>query len=185
MCFPKLRLALRLLIVFGLLALLLPLEVGCGGGKGAVSGSVTLDGQPLPIGNISFLPSKGPGATARIEDGKYSVKGVPSGEMKVTVETESIKQEMEALATAAKSAGGMDKSAGGRMSPQMMAKMPENAKKQYEEQKQQAGESAGKLKELQAKYREVPAKYSDPKSSGLSTTVKSGQNSFDVQLSSK
>lgn len=185
MYFRKLRLALRFLIVLALLALLLPLEVGCGGGKGNLSGTVTLDGKPLPAGNISFIPSKGPGVSGAIQDGNYSVHGVPTGEVKVTVETTSLKQELDALAIASRSPGGMEKSAGGRMTPEKMAKMSESAKKGYEEQKQRAAERASKLKELQAKFREVPAKYSKPDTSGLTTTVKSGQNTFDVQLSSK
>jgi len=62
-----------------MLALLVPLAVGCGKGKGKVSGTVTLDGQPLPAGTINFLPSKGTGAGGSIEDGKYSIDNVPAG----------------------------------------------------------------------------------------------------------
>ncbi len=185
MCFSKFCLALRFSITFGVFAVLLSLATGCGGGKGTVSGTVTLDGQPLPAGNIVFYPSKGPGVSGVIQDGTYSVKGVPTGQVTVTVETATIKQEIEALTTSTRSLGGMEMSAGGRVTPEMLAQMPEKAKQKYEEQKQQAAERTQRLRELQVKYREVPEKYSKPESSGLTTTVKSGSNTFEIQLSSK
>ena len=69
---------------------------GCGGpGDGlprqAVSGSVTLKGQPLPQGTIQFLPTtdKQPTAGAvEIKDGKYSlpqVQGLVPGSYKVMI----------------------------------------------------------------------------------------------------
>lgn len=181
MCFGKLRLALQFLIVFGVLVLLLPLAVGCGGGKGTVSGTVTLDGQPLPVGNIAFLPSQGPGASGRIEDGKYSVKGVPAGQVTVTVETISIKKEIDSVTQPSRDAPNR----GTATIPQNMAQVPENARAKMEEMKKQADDRASRIKELKGKYREVPEKYSKAGSSGLTTTVKGGPNTFDVQLSSK
>jgi hypothetical protein len=51
------------------------LALGCGdGGRAAVSGRVTLDGEPLQEGSITFVPADGnPGPTAggAIRDGKY------------------------------------------------------------------------------------------------------------------
>jgi hypothetical protein len=182
MCFPKFCLAVRFFLVLGALALLLPLTVGCGGGKGTVSGTVTLDGQPLPVGNIAFIPSQGPGASGRIEDGKYSVANVPTGPVTVTVETISIKQEIDAYTKAPPS---VPRIGTANVSPEMLAKMPENARAQIEKQQKQAAERASKAKELQAKYRAVPEKYSKPESSGLTITVKRGSNTFDIQLSSK
>ncbi|WP_145251040.1 hypothetical protein [Aeoliella mucimassa] len=48
---------------------------GCQGGNGVtLSGKVTLDGQDVPNGRISFVPlGAGPTASARIEAGKYEV----------------------------------------------------------------------------------------------------------------
>lgn len=61
--------------------------LGCGGPsgphveRGSVSGTVTVDGKPVPHGTISFVPdksagAKGPMAGATIVDGKYAT---PSG----------------------------------------------------------------------------------------------------------
>jgi hypothetical protein len=66
----------------------LPLFAGCGGDKFVeVSGVVTYEGQPVPKGNIVFLPQdgKGPTAAALIAEGKYSVK-VPPGSKQVRIE---------------------------------------------------------------------------------------------------
>ena len=52
---------------------------GCGGGgipRTAVSGSVSLDGQPLQDGNILFIPmEEGPSAGGAIEGGRYQLDG--------------------------------------------------------------------------------------------------------------
>lgn len=181
MCFPKLRIACRRFFFLGVFALSVPLAAGCGG-KGKVSGTVTLDGQPLPAGTITFVPSTGPGAAGKIEDGNYSVTGVPVGKVAVTVETDTVKKEMDALAVASQ---GGQRTAGGRITPDKLAKMPENAKAQFEAQQKNAAEAPRKLRELQAKYRTIPQKYAKADSSGLTLEVKSGANPFDVPLSSK
>lgn len=61
---------------------------GCGGATtGTVSGEVTLDDQPLKEGLIRFVPADGKtaGPDAPITDGKFSVSGVPVGEVKVEI----------------------------------------------------------------------------------------------------
>jgi hypothetical protein len=54
--------------------------------KGTVSGTVTLDGQPLPSGLIRFVPVDGqtPTADATITDGEFSAE-VPIGEKQVSI----------------------------------------------------------------------------------------------------
>jgi hypothetical protein len=67
--------------------------IGCGGPfDSSVTGIVTLDGNVVPRGTVSFQPKAGgPAAYARIaEDGSYVVRtgredGLPSGEYYVTV----------------------------------------------------------------------------------------------------
>ena len=57
----------------GLAALLIGV-VGCGGAKrGAVSGQVTLDGQPVDGGEIRFLPNVGMPAWGEIVKGRYAI----------------------------------------------------------------------------------------------------------------
>ena len=72
----------HVLIFFSLLA------VGCSSDTrhGVVSGSVTLDGQPIKTGIIRFVPADGQTATADavIADGKFSAD-VPPGEKRVEI----------------------------------------------------------------------------------------------------
>ena len=69
-------------IACGTLAALVA-TAGCGGGEGParydVSGSVTYDGQPIPVGSITFLPDKAKGNNgapgfAKIKEGKYDTR---------------------------------------------------------------------------------------------------------------
>jgi hypothetical protein len=163
---------------------LLGAATGCGG-KGNVSGIVTgPDGKPLPLGRISFLPASGPpGVSADIQDGKYTAENVPTGENKVSVETSYI--ELEAK-LALKNSGGGGQGQGGtgggaapqrNMPPEAVAGMAEMNK----------GRDAGikHAKENLEKYREIPEKFNNPQTSGLSLTVKSGDNTFPVDLSGK
>jgi hypothetical protein len=59
---------------------------GCGGKSTTVSGEVTLDGQPLADGLITYVPLDGktPNAAAKIQQGKYRTKATP-GAMKVQI----------------------------------------------------------------------------------------------------
>lgn len=74
--------ALRSGLCRGLSVVLLALTaVGCGGGdslnRGAVSGKVTLDGQPIETGSISFWPTdgtQGPMAMGQISASQYTLE---------------------------------------------------------------------------------------------------------------
>jgi hypothetical protein len=73
--------------------------IGCAGGGGddkprePVSGTVSMDGQPLPAGVILFAPAGGAGeslasATGKIENGQFSIprdQGPVPGKYKVTI----------------------------------------------------------------------------------------------------
>jgi hypothetical protein len=62
-------LLLPTLVVLGLSA------AGCGGSPATTSGRVTLNGQPVEAGSISFLPAAGdgPASAAAIENGEYAL----------------------------------------------------------------------------------------------------------------
>jgi hypothetical protein len=78
-----------------LLALVLPLQAGCGGeNKNALSGTVTWKGEPLPSGMISFISAEKEGTAAvggKISKGEYSVTGVAPGKyhVQITITDES------------------------------------------------------------------------------------------------
>ncbi len=65
---------------------------GCGSaGRHALQGTVTLDGQPVKTGTISFLPTAGTSGNSsggEIKDGKFSIPakvGLQTGEYRVTI----------------------------------------------------------------------------------------------------
>ena len=65
--------------------LLLPLLVGCGGNVGIVSGTVTLDGQPVPSATLTFVKQDEANPTregAVITDGRFQAK-IPPGKYKL------------------------------------------------------------------------------------------------------
>jgi len=67
---------------------LIVLLAGCSDNRTAeVAGTVSVDGQPVEKGSISFIPADGKGVTAggEIKDGKYVAPGVPIGTMKVEI----------------------------------------------------------------------------------------------------
>ncbi len=82
-------------------AFVLTSVVGCGARRLPVSGTVTVDGQPLNVGQLVFTPDTAKGNTSRIvctsqiKDGRYNLEtngvtraesgsGVPPGWYKVT-----------------------------------------------------------------------------------------------------
>jgi len=57
-----------------------------------VAGQVTIDGQPVPKGYITFSPlEKGPVTGAAIDQGKYRAENVPAGQHKVTFQAQGDK----------------------------------------------------------------------------------------------
>src|SRR5438094_4586 len=71
------------------LALLFAPVLGCGSGRVIVQGTVTVNGQPLESGVISFTPAAGQGASAGtdIEHGSFGLRkaSLPPGEYLVAI----------------------------------------------------------------------------------------------------
>lgn len=136
---------------------------GCPGGgysgpTGTVSGTVTLDGEPVPQGcTVAFVSDQGFAASGQLGAGgkyKLSVAGkgneIPVATYKVTVTP----------------------SATGQMSDQDYEKM------------MQESASGGEKPKAESKPAEevIPAKYSSTATSGLSFNVKKGPNTIDIKL---
>jgi hypothetical protein len=173
--------AMRRSACFAAVLVILGAATGCGAGKGKVTGTVTgPDGKPLPLGRITFLPASGPpGFSGDIQDGKYSVDDVTTGENNVSIDTAYIRDENEPIVKRAGS-GKTAMNGTGSGGPPPKGAPPEYVKMQKEQ------EEAPKIaKEKLAKYRPIPEKFADTKTSGLSVTVKSGDNTFPVDLSGK
>jgi hypothetical protein len=81
----------RRLAGWGLLGLAFLLLAGCGPPSGTVSGKVTMGGQTIPGGSVSFVPPNGKGTQSSdiAEDGTYTVRNLPLGKAAIIVETKS------------------------------------------------------------------------------------------------
>jgi hypothetical protein len=142
----------------GLAVLLLLVPLGCSG-KGSVSGKVLYKGEPLKGGTVTFVPDGEGKQSVRSnieEDGTYTIIGVAPGPAKIMVETRSAKP----------TTGLPPMMAPGGKSP-FPANDPNSARR----------EAASK-----DRYVNIPAKYEKTETSGLSYTVTSGKQTFDVKL---
>lgn len=152
--------------------------LGCGGSNPAapasISGSVTLNGKPLPGGSVSFFTQAGStGYTASIgTDGTYSISDVPMGELIVCVETESANPTQPGTTGGSKDA---------QRYQQMMG-----------DRRQQAGGPAGggggggaagaAGADKAANYVKIDKKFAKPQTSPLTYTAKNGRNVYNIEL---
>jgi hypothetical protein len=139
----------------GLTLGMLVLTTGCGGGKGTISGTVSLDGTPLKGGTVMFTPAdtKIPGVMAPIgQDGKYTATDVPAGDNTVAVQ--------------------------GIEPP----KLPPQAVKGLKGKMKPPGLGGGEEDHQTMTRVFVPERYRSPKSSGLSVKVTGGAQTYDIPL---
>jgi hypothetical protein len=182
----------RLCGFVALAVLLVTSASGCGGGKGNVSGEVTVGGKPLPMGIITFTPATGSAVSAEIVDGKYNAVGVPVGTVNVSLDLSHLKElsgkggpQGGAAAMAAKFGKGEDEAKQKSMHPEKasgMPAMPEGAKEYFAKQKQASADTGRKVKDALALLPEIPQKYTDPKQSGWTLNVSKGDNTFDAKV---
>lgn len=137
------------------------LSMGCGS-RGTVSGKVYYRGKLLTTGTVTFVPQAGGevGArTARISaDGSYRVDKVPVGPVKIAVISYS-----GPAATLPRS----------RVSDMRSAEPPKGAPPEMKDilpRKQTTADAS------------VPQQYADPDKSGVTYTVKSGAQEFDIEI---
>jgi hypothetical protein len=138
----------------GLAVCLALLVAGCSS-RGTVSGTVTYRGKPVPSGNVTFVPERGPAVTAVIDGGKYTAENVPAGPAKVAVTSVSVEV-----------SSGFAK----HMQPPKDAPIPPEAR--------QALEAGAQIK----KGIDLPANYADPDKSGLSLKVTGGPQAHNIDL---
>jgi hypothetical protein len=143
---------------------LLTLAAGCGQNKkkeppyAEVSGTVFYKGKPLPGGEVTFVNEGGFVGNATIdENGKYSVKA-PTGPVKISVDNGMLQPPGAAAA-------------GRGRGPSPPKTMPGLKRPDSEPPKKMPG-----------KYVPIPQKYANPEESGLTHTVTSGSQTFDIKL---
>jgi hypothetical protein len=144
------------------------LFLGCGGGRGDISGEVTYKGELVSVGRITFLSQvdKQEVKSAHIIRGKYSIAGFPAGPVKITVESfeppdPEILQNTKSLAKV-KPAGGMKEHMPGP--PPELLEMADGPP---------------------LKYVPIPRDYSNSETSGLTYEVTKGPQTHNIPLAAK
>jgi hypothetical protein len=124
-----------------------------------ISGSLTYKGQPIKAGAMSFHTPDGVAYPAQIsEDGTYSATDLPEGELVVTVSTEHLNPARKAGGTASKDT--------------------DRRMKMMQSRTQEGPPAENKVEP----YVKLPEKYSNPKTSPLTVTLKSGRQVQDINL---
>ncbi|GAB6186733.1 carboxypeptidase-like regulatory domain-containing protein [Thermopirellula anaerolimosa] len=160
------RFASSLPVVVGIAALGL-ITLGCSKGSGlktgSVSGTVTMNGQPVANAQVVFQPKQGGQNAVGTTDanGRYTLmtgtdRGAIIGEHRVTVTVQQGAEQLSGIDAADPSAA-----YGQAMMAAASGRPP-------------AGQTQGSSG--------IPAKYADPNTSGLVFTVQAGSNTFNIEL---
>jgi hypothetical protein len=134
---------------------------GCGGGSATVSGQVVYNGKPVTGGYVRFRPanSRGNAITAVIEpSGNYKALNVPTGEAKISVDNRELEPVPAAAHPRPKLPSGAEQIARGGPEPQDLPK------------------------KMPGTYVQIPPRYYSDDTAGLSYTVKSGTQTFKIEL---
>ncbi len=154
--------------------MLLLLLAGCSS-PGSISGKITYKGKPLKSGTVTFVPDQGGGFTSEIRDGEYKIERIPPGPAKIAVIPSSTIPPMQYLMKMRPPKEVMEKAAPGK-SIEGQAESPPPPGKSIEA----IPKSGPKI--------ETPFpvnRFKDPNTSGLTYTVKSGSQVYDIELPDK
>jgi len=156
---------------------------GCGPQLAEVTGSVKLNDQPLPGGTIYFVAANGKGAPQGgtiDENGNYKLKA-PIGDCLVYVDNRGLQEgdtgPVGSAGTGPKNLPGTRGGKGPAVGPP-----PDVLKKMREEKGVPDATGTTRPK---GKYVPIPSKYYTTTTSELTYTVKSGQNTYNVELRDK
>jgi hypothetical protein len=139
---------------------------GCGN-KGSISGKVTYDGSPLHYGTVSFVTDSGQVFRSEIsDDGSYSIKDVPAGNVKIAVV-----EPMPPNPAQGGRGGGGGPPGRANMGPPPGVTLPPNAPTN-------TFDFAGR----KDKYIKIPDNLADPDRSGKTYTVKGGPQEYNIEL---
>jgi len=165
------------------LLLMLLAIAGCGPGSGKVSGQVLFDGKPLPGGIVMFRPldtTRNP-VTAQIDaNGNYEAT-VPGGDCKIGVDNRALRNP---------SAGPVGISGGGAPITEGRRGLPKGApigppKGSIGDIAKEKGAPEVVTQKQAGTYVDIPKQYYDPETSGLTLTVKSGNQTHKIELTKK
>ena len=127
---------------------------GCGDSTSDVSGKVTYQGKPLKGGSITFVAQRGSVSGSIKEDGSYSIAKVPTGDVKICVDTEALNPGKKSKAP--------------KITPPAGQSAPEG--------------TYGGGDDPTKKYMKIPEKYASPDTTDLTVKVESGKLEHNLEL---
>jgi len=144
-----------------LLVLLAPLG-GCSKTTGRLTGSVTLNGEPLSTGVVVAYQDKEVLATATIVDGKYELINLPQGPVTLVVRTHGLDGTPLGIGPV----------------PRAPSNLPERVRKEV------AKGMPGPSRETLEKVKAVPLNYTHVSESGLEVTVGT-LTTYNIEMTGK
>jgi hypothetical protein len=148
--------------------------------RGSVTGAVTYKGQQVKAGTVYFIYEQGGQYQAEIKsDGTYQFMDVPTGEVKVLVETETFNPEQRPQSYTQKQKQ-IAKGYGKTMKEYDAAMGRGGGEKKDADQP--PGLSKDKKEELAKVYVKLPKKYASEKTTPLTYTVETGRQTKDLAL---
>ena len=166
---------------------------GCSGGKKTtdVSGTVKYQNKDLPIAEITFISDKGKPVSGLVQDGKFTVKGVPVGDnVKVVINTSKTQEEISQQKQLEQNPDFV------RIKAELLAN-PEKMKDKFKDDAippslrdkskmldpEMLARSEKHFAELEQKLVPVPPKYEKPEKTPLSYTITAQQKDLDIVIS--
>jgi hypothetical protein len=155
----NLELRIRCCLVLVLLAL-----AGCGSGTGAVTGRVTFRGKPVVSGSVVMVGVGNKLVSGPLDaEGRYALNGVPLGTVQVAVVSPNPNPR--------------------RRVPRRLLEHREKKMKLLEEKKDvQDSPPPVAPKVDRSKWFPLPKQYELADTSGTTTTIHCGDNTFDIEL---
>jgi hypothetical protein len=153
------------------LMLLFPLALGCGPATGKVSGTVLLNGKPLPGGRVTFRPAdpKRNSVFADLDEQGHYEAVLPAGEVQVSVDNRELEPREAAPRTQFLPEG---------LSPEVRKQLRGAAPPSQAPPEK----SPNAPEKMPGKYVPIPDKYYTIEKSGLKFTVRSGDQKQDIEL---
>jgi hypothetical protein len=151
------------------------LVVGCGSGRGELTGKVIYNGKPVPGGNIKLTINGTDFVSGLSSDGTYEFYDLTPGQAVLTIDNENLNPDKKRPEYGDKGKG-MGK---------MMAKMA-NERMKYEG-RAASGVSGNDLSpelkaEMAKRYVKIPVKYTNTQTSDAKVLIKAGRNEHDFVL---
>ena len=152
LCCKALRIRLLFLVLLATLA-----ATGCSGSSVTVTGKVSYLDKPVKGGNVTFISTEGKRSVSGPidEDGSYKLERVPSGEVKICVETESL-------------------------NPAKQPRRPINAPPK--DVTPPDGYKPPSQENTSRRYIKIPPEFADPEKTTKSHTITGGSQEYDIKL---